>query len=106
MPLPTNIVETASLPVITALLHQSNMIAALPEEAVPSACEAGHLSVLLGDLTLGVGAFGLITRRHHKLSQAAQLMLSMLRELAGQVYDRRSPARLQATSVGSSAKPS
>ena len=91
LPLPTNIVETASLPVITALLQQSNMIAALPEEAVQSLCEAGHLSVLVGDLTLGVGAFGLITRRHHKLSQAAQLMLCTLRELAGQVYDHRGP---------------
>jgi DNA-binding transcriptional LysR family regulator len=96
MPLPTNIVETTSLPLITALLQQSNMIAALPEEAVQSSCEAGHLTVLLGDLPLGVGAFGLITRRNHKLSQAAQLMLSTLRELAPQVYDRRSPVRLQA----------
>lgn len=96
MPLPTNIVETTSLPLITALLQQSNMVAALPEEAVQSFCEAGHLTVLLGDLTLGVGAFGLITRRNHKLSQAAQIMLSTLRELAPQVYDRRSPIRLQA----------
>lgn len=96
MPLPTNIVETTSLPVITALLQQSDMVAALPEEAVQSSCEAGHLTVLLGDLPLGVGAFGLITRRNHKLSQAAQLMLSTLRELAPQVYDRRSPARLHA----------
>jgi len=96
MPLPTNIVETTSLPVITALLQQSNMVAALPEEAVHSSCEAGHLTVLLGDLPLGVGAFGLITRRNHKLSQAAELMLTTLRELAPQVYDRRSPTRLQA----------
>jgi len=96
MALPTNIVETTSLPLITALLQQSNMVAALPEEAVQTSCEAGHLTVLLGDLTLGVGAFGLITRRNHKLSQAAQLMLSTLRELAPQVYDRRSPIRLQA----------
>lgn len=96
LPLPTNIVETASVPVITALLQQSNMIAALPEEAVQSSCETGHLSVLVGDLPLGVGAFGLITRRNHKLSQAAQLLLSTLRELAGQVYDSRGSARLHA----------
>jgi DNA-binding transcriptional LysR family regulator len=94
--LPTNIVETTALPVITALLQQSNMVTALPEEAVRSSCEAGHLTVLLGGLPLGVGAFGLITRRNHKLSQAAQLMLSTLRELAPQIYDRRSPVRLQA----------
>jgi DNA-binding transcriptional LysR family regulator len=98
LPLPTNIVETASLPVITALLQQSNMIAALPEESVQSSCEAGHLTVLVGDLPLGAGAFGLITRRYHKLSEAAELMLGTLRELAGQVYpgENRSLARLQA----------
>jgi DNA-binding transcriptional LysR family regulator len=98
LPLPTNIVETASVPVITALLQQSNMIAALPEEAVQSLCKAGHLTMLVGNLTLGVGAFGLITRRNYKLSQAAQLMLSTLRELAGQVYpaESRGALRLQA----------
>lgn len=99
LPLPTNVVETISLPVITALLQQSNMIAALPEEAVQSFCKAGHLTMLVGNLTLGVGAFGLITRRNHKLSHAAQLMLSTLRELAGQVYpaaESHSPLRLHA----------
>ena len=98
LPLPTNIVETASLPVITALLQQSNMIAALPEKAVQAACKAGHLALLVSNLPLGVGAFGLITRRNHKLSQAAQLMLSTLRELAVQVYPpvSHSAARLQA----------
>jgi DNA-binding transcriptional LysR family regulator len=98
LPLPTNIVETTSLPVITALLQQTNMIAALPEEAVQAACKAGHLTMLISNLTLGVGAFGLITRRNHKLSHAAQLMLSTLRELAGQVYPvaERSAVRFQA----------
>ena len=98
LPLPTNIVETASLPLVTALLQQTNMVAALPQESVQAAGRAGHLAILVGNLTLGVGAFGLITRRNHKLSQAAQLMLSTLRELAGQVYpvESRSPVRLQA----------
>lgn len=98
LPLPTNIVETASLPVITALLQQSNMVAALPQEAIQAGCKAGLLTALVSDLSLGVGAFGLITRRNHKLSQAAQLMLSTLRELAGQVYPAptRGTARLQA----------
>lgn len=97
LPLPTNIVETASLPLITALLEQSNMVAAVPQEAVQASCKAGLLCVLVRDLPLGVGAFGLITRRNHKLSQAAQLMLTTLRELAGQVYpaESRRPAHLQ-----------
>jgi DNA-binding transcriptional LysR family regulator len=100
LPLPTNIVETASLPVITALLQQSNMVAALPEEALQRSCEAGLLAVLVSDLPLGVGAFGLITRRDHELSQAAQLMLSTLRELAGQIY----PANGRPTFPGAGAR--
>ncbi|MDB6010576.1 MAG: transcriptional regulator, LysR family [Gammaproteobacteria bacterium] len=84
--LPSNIVESQCLPVITALLQHGNMLAVLPEEAVQSCCEAGHLRVLIRNLPLGVGAFGLITRRHHKLSPAAQLLVSAVREQAGHLY--------------------
>jgi DNA-binding transcriptional LysR family regulator len=83
---PTNIVETHSLPVITTLLQESNTVVALPEETVHSSCKAGMLTVLVRNLPLKLGAFGLITRRHHKFSPAAQLMLNGLRELAGQMY--------------------
>jgi DNA-binding transcriptional LysR family regulator len=83
---PTNIIETDSLPVITSLLRQSNMVVALPEEAVYSCCKAGVLTVLVRNLPLSMGAFGLITRRHHKLSPGAQVMLSILREEAGQLW--------------------
>lgn len=86
LPLPGNIVETQCLPVITALLQQSNMLAALPEEAVQSSCKAGLLTVLTRNLPLSVGAFGIITRKHHKLSPGAQLLLSTVREQAGHLY--------------------
>ena len=84
--LPTNIVEAVALPVITSLLQQSEMIVALPEEVVMPYCHAGMLSVLVRNLPLGVGAFGLITRRRHPLSPGAQLMLNTLREVAVQIY--------------------
>jgi len=83
---PTNIVESQCLPAVTALLQQSNMLAVLPEEAVLSYCSAGMLAVLIRNLPLAVGAFGLITRRRHKLSPGAQLMVSALREQAGHLY--------------------
>ena len=92
---PTNIVETDCLPVITSLLRQSNMVVALPEEAVQSCCKAGILTVLVRNLPLGVGAFGLITRRHHKLSPGAQVMLSALREEAGQLWPVASCSTVQ-----------
>lgn len=84
--LPTNIVESQCLPVITALLQQSDMLAVLPEEAVQSCCNAGILTVLVKNLPLGVGGFGLITRAHHPLSPGAQLMANALREQAGHLY--------------------
>jgi DNA-binding transcriptional LysR family regulator len=83
---PVNIIETDCLPVIISLLRQSNMVVTLPEEAVQPCCKAGILTVLVSNLPLGVGAFGLITRRHHKLSPGAQVMLSTLREEAAQQW--------------------
>jgi DNA-binding transcriptional LysR family regulator len=86
LPLPANIVETRSLPVIGSLLQTSTMVAAVPEEAARSACTAGDLTVLVKNLPLGTGTFGLITRRDHQLTPAAQLMLKTVRELAGQLH--------------------
>ena len=83
---PANIIETDCLPAITSLLRHGNMVVALPEEAVHSCCKAGVLTVLISNLPLGVGAFGLITRRHHRLSPGAQVMLHTLREEAAQMW--------------------
>jgi len=89
-PLPTNVVEAVALPVITSLLQHSEMVVALPEETVLPYCQAGILSVLVRNLPLGVGAFGLITRRNHPLSPGAQLMLNTLRDVAVQIYPAES----------------
>jgi DNA-binding transcriptional LysR family regulator len=86
LPLPNNIIETASIPLITTLLQQSNMLVALPQDSVQSFYDARVLTVLVENLPLGVGAFGLITRRNRNLSRAAQLTLSTLRELSGKLY--------------------
>jgi DNA-binding transcriptional LysR family regulator len=83
---PANIIETDCLPAITSLLRHGNMVVALPEEAVYSCCKAGVLTVLIRNLPLSVGAFGLITRRDHKLSPGAQVMLCALREEAGRMW--------------------
>ena len=84
--LPNNIVETSSLPVITSLLRTTNMIAPLPEECVQPYCESGELKVLVKDLGLGLGAFGIIVRRRDTLSPGAQIMLKALRETAATLY--------------------
>lgn len=84
--LPSNIVEAESLPVISTLLRESHMLAILPEEALQPCCAAGILTVLSRNLPIGVGAFGLITRRRQKLAPAAQLLLSAVREQADVMY--------------------
>ncbi len=110
--LPNTVVETASLPAIATLLQHSNMVVALPEEAVQSWCKAHILTVLVRNLPLGLGAFGfgLITRRDHKLSPGAQLMLNALREVAGPLYSLEShrpvPTALRTSAALSSRLPS
>ena len=86
LPQPSDIVETSSLPLITALLERGRMIVALPEVSVASYCKAGILKVLMADVPLGIGGFGLITRRNRELSPGARLMLSTLREVADKLY--------------------
>lgn len=86
LPQPGDLVETASLPMITALLEQGRMIVALPAVSVASYCNAGILKVLMTDLPVGIGGFGLITRRDRELAPAARLMLSALREVADRLY--------------------
>jgi DNA-binding transcriptional LysR family regulator len=86
LPLPNNIVQTSSLPVITSLLRTTNMIAPLPEESVQPYFESGELTVLVKDLGLEIGSFGIIVRRGHKLSPGAQIMLTALRDTAADLY--------------------
>ena len=86
LPLPNNVVQTSSLPVITSLLRTTNMIAPLPEECVQPYIDSGELTVLVEDLGLDIGLFGIIVRRRHKLSPGAQIMLAALRETAATLY--------------------
>ncbi|KQW43618.1 MULTISPECIES: LysR family transcriptional regulator [unclassified Roseateles] len=79
---PQQTVETLSLPVITSLLSQSDMVSALPEELVKPYVETGLLTVLDFDFGLRMDAYGIVTRRGHQLSPGAELMLNCLREEA------------------------
>lgn len=81
---PAETVETLSLPVITSLLMVSDMVAALPEDLIRTYLDAGLLSVLPFDLGLRMDAYGIVTRKQHRLSPGAQAMLDILRELAVQ----------------------
>jgi DNA-binding transcriptional LysR family regulator len=86
LPVPRNVVETSSLPVIASLLATTNMIVPLPEESLLNYTRSGVMKVLIANVGLDLGVFGIITRRRHKLSPGAQLMLAALREVAGKIY--------------------
>ena len=87
---PANIIQTQSLPVITHLLRATDAVAVLQQEVVQSWCESGRLSVLIEDLGLEIGCFGIITRRGHKLSPSARALLGSLREVAASLYAPKS----------------
>jgi len=79
---PKQVVETASLPVITSLLQMSDMVAPLPKEVVRPYCDSGVLKLLPIRLDLRLGPAGIVTRRDHKLPPGAHAMLTSLREVA------------------------
>ncbi len=86
LPLPQNLVQTSSLPVITSLLRMTDMLVPLPQQSVQSYCDSGALTVLVKNLGVRIGSFGIITRRDHRLSPGAQIMLEALRETAATLY--------------------
>ena len=87
--LPHQVVETAELPIITSLLRMSEMVAPLPTEVVRPYRESGILTMLPLSLDLRLGAAGIITRREHRFSPAANVMLTALRKAAAEQYSRK-----------------
>lgn len=85
---PTQTVETLALPVITNLLIGSDMVVALPEELVRLYLDTGLLTLLPYDLDLRMDFYGIVTRKRHQLSPGAEAMLTSLRQVAAQRYQR------------------
>ena len=88
MQLPANIIQTQSVQVITHLLRSTDAVAVLQHEAVRPLSESGFLAVLIEDLGLEIGCFGIITRRGQKLSAGGRALLDALRAAALQLYHR------------------
>jgi DNA-binding transcriptional LysR family regulator len=84
--LPKNIVQSSAMPLIMTLLRLSDMIVPLPEESVQPYCQSGLLSVLLKDIGVRIGPFGILTHRSRQLSPSAQIVVAALRETAAQLY--------------------
>jgi DNA-binding transcriptional LysR family regulator len=77
---PCDIVETISLPLVPRLLADSDRVVALPRELVQPQLNAGTLALLPFDINLRADVYGIVTRKRHHLSPAAEAMLAALRE--------------------------
>jgi len=83
--LPEQTIATTSLPLITQLLLQSDMLVALPRAVVRTHLENRLLVALPVELELRLDPYGIVTRREHPLSPGGQAMLQALREASGAV---------------------
>ena len=81
-----NVIETSSLPVMINLLRVSDLLVALPVEAVASYVQARQLAVLPIELGVAMESFGIVRRRDHVLSPAAERVLEALRATARRLY--------------------
>jgi DNA-binding transcriptional LysR family regulator len=81
--LPEQTIATTSLPLITQLLVQSDMLVALPRAVVRTSLDNHLLVALPVELELRLDPYGIVTRRQHPLSPGGQAMLQALREAAG-----------------------
>jgi len=86
LPLPQNIVETASLPVIIHLLRHSDLLTALPSESVGPYLQTGQMCLLPIELGVRMEFFGIIRRRDQLLSPGAERVLEALRATARRIY--------------------
>ncbi|TDK60446.1 LysR family transcriptional regulator [Sapientia aquatica] len=75
---PRAAVETSAMPVIISLLLSSDFLVALPLEPLRHYLEAGLLVQLDVDLDLVMDAYGIVTRKQHRLSTSAQIMVDLL----------------------------
>ena len=83
---PAETVETQDLPVVASLLMNSDMIVALPAEAVHAYLQTGLMAILPFDLGVSMDSFGIVTRKRHQLSPGADAMLLALRDTATTMY--------------------
>jgi DNA-binding transcriptional LysR family regulator len=89
---PAETVSSMSIPFVTSLLMDSDMVAPLPLELVQPYLNSGLLAVLPFDLNLRMDVYGIITRRQHQLSPGAEAMLAALREVVATRYRKRQGA--------------
>lgn len=84
---PADSIETMALSMIPLLLMAGDRIVALPEAMVQPYIEFGILAVLPVDIDLRLDCYGIVTRRKHHPTPAAESLLLALRETAQRFHE-------------------
>lgn len=97
LPAPTNVIETTAMSVIKSVLQQTDFLHVMPLEVARYYDESNELAIVPVDLPCNMDSFGIIMRRDHVLSPAAQVLLTQVRQVAASIYRMEScAARKQA----------
>ncbi len=86
LPPPRDVIQTSSLPVITNLLRGSDMLAALPPEAIAPYRQSGQLTMLPIELGVRMESFGIVWHGTRPLSPAGTRLLQAIRDVASRLY--------------------
>ena len=86
---PNNVIESAALLFITAMIQASDMVAVLAAEVARYYAAHGIVAILPVEMPCHMDAFGLITRTDRALSPGAAVMVRALKTTSESVYGRR-----------------
>ena len=86
MDMPSNVVETTAISVITSLLLQTDFLHVMPLEVARAFVRSGELAIVPIELPCRMDSFGIIMRRDHVLSPGSNLLLKYVRATAAELY--------------------
>jgi DNA-binding transcriptional LysR family regulator len=86
LPIPSQLIETASLLFVTKMLQQSDFVAVVPTDVARYYAGYGMISMLPIQLSCTMDAFGIILRKDWLLSPAAKIVLKALKTAAISTY--------------------
>ena len=86
LPIPSQLIETASLLFVTKMLQQSDFVAVVPTDVARYYAGYGMISMLPIQLSCTMDAFGIILRKDWLLSPAAKIVLQALKTAAISTY--------------------
>jgi DNA-binding transcriptional LysR family regulator len=83
---PVNVVDTTALPLVTALLQQTESLHVMPLEVAQYYASLNVMKILPIELPCTMDAFGIIRQQDHLLSPGADLLLKAVRAAALEMY--------------------